>query len=48
MPARHRITPRLRQPELEQDYSRSPSLGYESPRNDGLIHCLAHGWPTMV
>lgn len=48
MPARHRTHPRLRQPELEHDYSRSPSLGYESPRNEGLIHCLEHGFPTPL
>ncbi|WP_332751394.1 AraC family transcriptional regulator [Hydrogenophaga sp.] len=48
MPARHRTIPRLRLPELEHDYSRSPSLGYESPRNEGLIHCLEHGFPTPL
>jgi AraC-like DNA-binding protein len=42
------MLPRLRQPELEHDLSRNPSLGYESPRNDGLIHCLSHGWPTPL
>ncbi|WP_332778279.1 AraC family transcriptional regulator [Polaromonas sp.] len=48
MPARHRTLPRQRLPELEHDYSRSPSLGYESPRNEGLIHCLEHGFPTPL
>jgi AraC-like DNA-binding protein len=48
MSARHRTLPRQRQPELEHDYSRSPSLGYESPRNEGLIHCLEHGFPTPL
>ncbi|WP_309684855.1 AraC family transcriptional regulator [Polaromonas sp.] len=48
MPARHRTLPRQRQPELERDCSRSPQLGYESPRNEGLVHCLEHGFPTPL
>ena len=48
MPARHRILPRQLQPELEADYSRSPSLGYESPIETGLIRCLALGFPTPL
>ena len=48
MPARHRVLPRQRQPELEADYSRSPALGYESPVETGLIRCLAHGFPTPL
>ncbi len=48
MPARHRILPRHLHPELEQDFSRSPSLGYEPPEETGLIRCLAHGFPTPL
>ncbi len=40
--------PRLRQPELEVAYSRSPSLGYEPPDEPGLIRCLSHGFPTPL
>ena len=46
MPARH--LPRQRQPELEHDYSRPTSLGYESPERAGTIRCLAHGFPTPL
>ena len=47
MPAtRHRSLPRQRQPELEHDYARSTSLGYEAPEDTGLVRCLAHGFPT--
>ena len=48
MPARHRTLPRQRQPELEHDYSRSPSLGYEAPADAGLVRCLEHGFPTPL
>jgi AraC-like DNA-binding protein len=48
MPARQRILPRQLQPELEHNYSRSPSLGYEPPEGTGLIRCLAHGFPTPL
>ena len=41
-------TPRQRQPELEHDHARAPSLGYESPAEVGWIHCLAHGFPTSL
>jgi len=44
--ARH--LPRQRQPELEHDYSRPTSLGYESPDQAGMIRCLAHGFPTPL
>jgi AraC-like DNA-binding protein len=44
--ARH--LPRQRQPELEHDYSRPTSLGYEAPDQAGLIRCLAHGFPTPL
>ena len=46
--ARDRSLPRQRQPELEHDYARSPSLGYESPADAGLVRCLAHGFPTPL
>ncbi|HXE48646.1 MAG TPA: AraC family transcriptional regulator [Ramlibacter sp.] len=46
--SRRRKLPRQRQPELESDYSRSPSLGYEPPDTAGLIRCLAHGFPTPL
>ena len=48
MPARHRVLPRQRQPELEHDYSRSLSLGYEAPQTAGLVRCLEHGFPTPL
>lgn len=40
--------PRQRQPELEHDYARSPSLGYEAPEDAGFIRCLEHGFPTPL
>ena len=46
--ARDRSLPRQRQPELEHDYARSPSLGYEPPTDAGLVRCLAHGFPTPL
>jgi len=46
--ARDRSLPRQRQPELEHDYARSPSLGYEPPADAGLVRCLAHGFPTPL
>ena len=48
MPARHRFIPRQLQPELEHDYVRSPSLGYETPEEAGLVRCLSHGFPTPL
>jgi AraC-like DNA-binding protein len=48
MTARDLRLPRQRQPELEHDYARSPSLGYEAPAETGLVHCLAHGFPTPL
>lgn len=41
-------TLRHRQPELEADYNRSPSLGYEPTSDVGLIRCLDHGYPTPL
>jgi AraC-like DNA-binding protein len=48
MPTSHRSLPRHHKPELEQDYSRSTSLGYEPPEEAGLIRCLAHGVPNPL
>jgi AraC-like DNA-binding protein len=48
MPAHRDRTPRQRQPELEHEYARSPSLGYETPADAGLVRCLAHGCPTPL
>src|SRR5258706_2199608 len=47
MMSRRRNLPRQRQPELEHDYARSPSLGYEPPET-GFIRCLSHGFPTPL
>jgi AraC-like DNA-binding protein len=43
-----RQLPRQRQPELELEYSRSPSLGYEPSAETGAIRCLDHGFPTPL
>ncbi len=40
--------PRHRQPELESDFARSPTLGYEAADEAGFITCLAHGFPTPL
>ena len=39
---------RQRLPELEHDFTRSPELGYESTGEQGLVRCLAHGFPTPL
>lgn len=39
---------RVRAPELESEHNRSPSLGYESSPDLGLIRCLDHGYPTPL
>lgn len=39
---------RRRAPELEADYNRNPSLGYERTDAVGIIRCLAHGFPTPL
>lgn len=39
---------RERGPELEADYNRNPSLGYESAPDLGFIRCLEHGYPTPL
>jgi AraC-like DNA-binding protein len=46
--ARDRGLPRQRQPELEHDFARSPSLGYEAQTDAGWVRCLAHGFPTPL
>lgn len=46
--ARHSLLPRQRQPELESDFARSPTLGYEAPEESGYVRCLAHGFPTPL
>lgn len=40
--------PRQLKPELENDYLRSPNLGYELPTESGFIRCLSHGFPTPL
>jgi AraC-like DNA-binding protein len=39
---------RQRQPELERDFARATSLGYEAPEDTGVVRCLAHGFPTPL
>ena len=46
--ARDLRLPRHRQPELELDYARATSLGYEAPEDAGMVRCLAHGFPTPL
>ncbi|SEA51931.1 AraC family transcriptional regulator [Variovorax sp. YR216] len=46
--ARQRHLPRHREPELEREITRSPSLGYEAPEESGLVRCLAHGIPSPL
>ena len=46
--ARDRSLPRQRQPELEHDYARPTSLGYEAAEDTGVVRCLAHGFPTPL
>ncbi len=46
--AAKRSTPRRHQPVLERDIARSPSLGYETPEEAGLVRCLAHGFPSPL
>src|ERR1700752_1676761 len=48
MPTQQRFMPRRRQPELELDASRIPSLGYEAAEDVGFIRCLDHGFPTPL
>lgn len=39
---------RQRLPELEQEYARSPKLGYDTTEDTGLVRCLSHGFPTPL
>ena len=39
---------RSKAPELEADYNRNPSLGYEPTGEVGFIRCLDHGYPTPL
>jgi len=39
---------RQRLPELEVDFNRNPSLGYEPTNQVGFIRCLDHGYPTPL
>ena len=48
MQAQQRLLSRRRQPELELDALRTPSLGYEAEEDAGLIRCLDHGYPTPL
>ena len=48
MPHTRSTAPRQRQPELEHDYARPTSLGYEAAEDTGLVRCLAHGFPTPL
>jgi AraC-like DNA-binding protein len=41
-------TPRQFRPELENEYARSPELGYEPPDEAGFLRCLSHGFPTPL
>ena len=43
-----RQRPRVRLPEVEHEFTRSPELGYESSEDQGLVRCLAHGFPTPL
>ncbi|HSW03970.1 AraC family transcriptional regulator [Aquabacterium sp.] len=47
-PKQHLSRQRQRQPELEQDYARTTTLGYEAPADTGLVRCIAHGFPTPL
>jgi AraC-like DNA-binding protein len=48
MHAQQRFPSRRRQPELELDALRTPSLGYEAEEDAGFIRCLDHGFPTPL
>jgi len=48
MHAQQNVLRRRRQPELELETSRDPSLGYEAAEDVGFIRCLAHGYPTPL
>ena len=48
MPTQQQLIPRRRQPELELEASRMPSLGYEAQEDAGVLRCLDHGFPTPL
>ncbi len=48
MSTRIATAPRQLKPELEREFARSPSLGYESPEEVGFVRCLSHGYPTPL
>jgi AraC-like DNA-binding protein len=48
MAARDHDLPRQRQPVMEYEYARLPSLGYEPPEDTGLVSCVSHGFPTPL
>lgn len=48
MAARDHDLPRQRQPVVEHEYARLPSLGYEPPEDTGLVSCVSHGFPTPL
>ena len=39
---------RTRGPELEHDFVRDPTLGYEPQGSFGHVRCLAHGFPNPL
>ena len=41
-------TPRIRGPELEHDFVRSPTLGYEPQGSYGYVRYLEHGFPNPL
>ena len=43
-----RQRPRVRLPEVEHEFTRSPELGYERSDDQGLVRCLSHGFPTPL
>jgi AraC-like DNA-binding protein len=45
---RERNLPRQRKPELEHEFARPTSLGYEAPEDTGVVRCLSHGFPTPL
>ena len=48
MPAKPHAIPRQLKPELEQEFARSPDLGYEASTDVGFVRCLSHGFPTPL
>jgi AraC-like DNA-binding protein len=48
MHAKTATAPRQLRPELEQEFARSPDLGYEASADVGFVRCLSHGFPTPL